>query len=77
MIPVGDGIQPADHLLAGEYALGVLSAERSRDVERRIAADAAFATLMHAWERRLYDYAGDAPEVTPPPVLWRRIEARL
>ena len=66
-----------DENLAAEYALGVLSEPERREVERRMAGDAAFATEVADWEARLAPIAGETSEVAPPRRVWRAIEDRL
>jgi anti-sigma-K factor RskA len=66
-----------DENLAAEYALGVLDEPTRREVERRMAADTAFAAEVAAWEARLAPIAAEAPEAAPPRRVWRAIEDRL
>jgi hypothetical protein len=40
--------------LAGEYVLGVLSADEVRAVEQRMATDAMFRGRIDYWQRRLH-----------------------
>ncbi len=66
-----------DRTLAGEYVLGLLEGAAKLDVERRLAADAAFAREVETWRVRFAAF-DDAAE--PQPVgdgLWRKIEAGL
>lgn len=46
-----DGV--TDEVLAGEYVLGVLSAERRPVIEERIRADASFARIVDRWRDNL------------------------
>lgn len=66
-----------DDVLAGEYVLGVLSAGARRVVERRMAADKAFAALVETWQEDLSSFNDDYREATPAPVVFTGIERRL
>jgi anti-sigma-K factor RskA len=64
--------------LAGEYVLGTLEAAAAAEVERALAAgDAELREAVERWEARLAPLTALAPEETPPPGLWQRIEAAL
>lgn len=67
----------ADDLLAAEYVVGVLSADDRTGVQRRIAAEPAFAAEVETWEERLTPLLAEVPPETPPRVVWRRISAQL
>lgn len=60
--------------LAGEFVLGVLTAEEMRAVRVRSRADAALADAITAWEIRLAPLAAIVPPRSPPPALWTRLE---
>src|SRR5262245_28022500 len=66
-----------DDLLAAEYALGVLAGAERTSAEQRVAREPAFARLVADWEQRLAPWAGEIPEVAPPPQLWDRISGAL
>jgi anti-sigma-K factor RskA len=68
---------PTADVLAGEYVLGVLDAAQRRDAQARIERDAAFARLVHGWERRLAAMLDDIAPVAPPHFVWPRIRTRL
>ena len=68
----GDG-----DLMAGEYVLGVLSAERHAEAQSRIARDQAFAAQVAAWEDRLTPLTEDIAPVAVSSHVWRSIEAAL
>jgi anti-sigma-K factor RskA len=68
---------PTTDVLAGEYVLGVLDADRRRDTQARIERDAAFARLVHGWERRLAALLNEIAPVAPPQYVWPRIRTRL
>ena len=55
-----------DEVMAGEYVLGVLSAEDRRRVEARLASDRQFAAMVSRWEENLATL-GDEHETLPPP----------
>ena len=64
--------------LAGEYVLGALDAEATREIEAALPRDADLARRVAAWEERLLPAldAAHAPAAADPG-LWRRIEATL
>jgi anti-sigma-K factor RskA len=62
---------------AAEHALGVLSPTDRAEAERRMAADAAFASHVEAWRMRLAPLALGVASVAPPPGVWPRIERAL
>ncbi len=64
---------PDDDLLAAEYVLGTLSPKERATVQARAALEAALATSIASWERRLAPLAELSPTVPPPPVLWQRL----
>ncbi|WP_113132055.1 anti-sigma factor domain-containing protein [Hyphomicrobiales bacterium] len=66
-----------DEVIAGEYVLGVLSADDRRKVEARLASDRNFAAMVDRWQSNLssFDEAYDA--VVPPPRSFSAIERRL
>src|SRR5262249_26553909 len=66
-----------NELLAAEYALGVLAGTERDAAAQRVARDAAFATLVTAWEERLAPWAAELPEVAPRPQGWERIAAQI
>jgi anti-sigma-K factor RskA len=68
---------PDDDTLAAEYVLGVLSASERVAIERRIAREGDFATLVTAWEMRLVPWTADIAPVQPPHDVWNRISAAL
>ncbi|WP_018902590.1 anti-sigma factor [Rhizobium sp. 2MFCol3.1] len=79
MTPIGqnEGGRPKDEILAGEYVLGVLSADARRMVERRIAEDRAFATMIERWQSDLSTFNDDYQETTPGAAVFTEIEKRL
>lgn len=69
--PAGDGV------LAGEYALGLLSGEERRQVERRLASEPGFEALEEDWRMRLAGYASGVKPVEPDASTWAGIERSL
>lgn len=55
-----------DEVIAGEYVLGVLSAEDRRKVEARMATDRNFAAMVVRWQSNLASF-DDAHESGAPP----------
>jgi anti-sigma-K factor RskA len=68
---------PEDEMLAAEYALGVLDGAERAAAEQRIARERSFARLVATWEERLAPWAGEIPELVPPPHIWGRIAGAL
>ena len=69
---------PADpRLLAGEYVLGVLSAEEMRDVRARARSDADLAAEIRAWEAQLVPMVAAVPPRAPPDALWDRLDQAI
>jgi len=67
------GEPPEDDVLAGELALGVLSAQAYRAAQARRARDADFAARVVAWERRLAPWLAEVPAARVPEELWERL----
>ena len=63
--------------LAAEYVLGTLDADERTAAKRLLAEDAAFATKVKVWERRLGELHLMVEPVEPEPGIWRRIKAKL
>ncbi|MBW4690327.1 MAG: anti-sigma factor [Lyngbya sp. HA4199-MV5] len=72
-------LQDRDELwgLAGEYVLGVLTAEETAAIERLMTTNDELRTAVHYWEERLLGMVALASPVTPSPDLWSQIERRL
>ncbi len=49
----GTGSGISDEVLAGEYVLGALPADRARRVEARLATDGHFASIVQRWQDNL------------------------
>ena len=66
-----------DEVIAGEYVLGVLSAEDRRKVEARLAQDRQFAAMVNRWEENLSTFNDDYEALQPPPRAFSAIEQRI
>lgn len=71
------GNRSRDEVLAGEYVLGVLSAENRARVEIRMKQDRQFAAVVHRWEENLSQFNDEYDVVKPKPESFTAIEARL
>lgn len=71
------GDRSRDEVLAGEYVLGVLSANDRQKVEARMVLDRSFAAIVQRWQENLVslDEAYEAEQ--PPAWVYPRIEQRL
>lgn len=68
---------PLSEQLAAEYVLGGLRGAARRRFERLLPAHPALQRAVTDWEQRLNRLAVGSPPVTPPTVVWQRIEQRL
>lgn len=66
-----------DQVIAGEYVLGVLSADDRRKVEARIVLDGAFAAMVNHWQSNLSSFDEAYEPITPPPQVLVAVERRL
>ena len=66
-----------DGILAAEYVIGLLTPAEARKVEARAAEDPALAQSILSWQQRLSGLARRARPVTPPPLVWQRLEAEV
>lgn len=66
-----------DEVIAGEYVLGVLSAEDRRKVEDRLRNDRVFAAMVNRWEENLSAINQELETVTPPARIYSALEHRL
>ncbi|HBF32054.1 anti-sigma factor [Rhizobium sp.] len=71
------GNRSRDEVLAGEYVLGVLSAENRAQVELRLKQDRQFAAMVHRWEENLSQFNDDYSTALPRPDSFSVIETRL
>ena len=63
--------------LAAEYVLGTLDADERARAQLMIETDAPFATLVHAWEKKLGELHHTVEPVEPPAHVWQSIVSRL
>ncbi len=68
-------LHDADIALAGEYVLGLLTAEEANAAAVRDAEDAAFAAEVVAWQERVESLASTGPSAAPPEHIWAQINA--
>ncbi|MFK0275696.1 anti-sigma factor domain-containing protein [Ensifer sp. NPDC090286] len=66
-----------DEVIAGEYVLGVLSADDRRKVEARLASDRNFAAMVDRWQSNLSSFDEAYDPVVPPPRTFAAIERQL
>lgn len=65
------------HVLAGEYALGLMSAEERSTFERELQRNPALAAAVGDWNDRLLTLSPPESEIAPSDGLWQRIESDL
>ncbi len=66
-----------DEVIAGEYVLGVLSAEDRRKVEARLRNDRVFAAMVSRWEENLSTINHELETMPPSPRVYSVIEQRI
>ena len=66
-----------DHMLAAEFALGLLSGAELTEARRRVAEDPGFAAQVARWDVQLSELAEDVPAEAVPPRLKKDLDARL
>lgn len=66
-----------DQVIAGEYVLGVLSADDRRKVEARMVLDRAFAAMVSHWQTNLSSFEEAYEPIAPPPQVLVAVERRL
>ena len=66
-----------DEVIAGDYVLGVLSAEDRRKVEARMATDRNFAAMVSRWQSNLASLDAAYEPVALPPHVYAAIERRI
>ena len=66
-----------DQVIAGEYVLGVLSADDRRKVEARMVLDRAFAAMVKHWQSNLSSFDEGYEPLPPSPQVFTAIERRL
>ncbi len=67
-------LHDADIALAGEYALGLLSADEAVTVTARIVAEPDFAAEVAAWQDRVGPLAANTADAAPPAHVWAQIQ---
>lgn len=63
--------------LAAAYAAGTLRGPARRRYEALLPAHPALLLALHRWQARLMPLSTSVPPVTPPPVVWQRIQQQL
>ncbi len=66
-----------DEWLAAEYALGVLTGEQKKLAEKRYDGETDFRAAVDGWHNQLEPMLEEVDEVTPPPAVWKAIEAEI
>jgi len=66
-----------DHILAGEYALGLLSAEQAAAFEARMAREPDLRAAYAQWAGDFAAMTDDITPQVPPAHVWQRLEAGL
>ncbi|WP_438750508.1 anti-sigma factor [Pararhizobium sp. O133] len=66
-----------DQVIAGEYVLGVLSADDRRKVEARMVLDRTFAAMVDHWQSNLTSFDDAYEPITPPAKVLATVERRL
>lgn len=72
-----EGDRARDEVLAGEYVLGVLPAEKRQQVEQRIRRDRAFAAMVARWQENLSTLDDEYSPETPPEGVFPLVQRRL
>ncbi len=62
---------------AGEYVLGTLTGSEREQFELRMQSDHRVQAEVYSWNRRLQPLLDMLKPVTPPRVVWQRIQHRL
>lgn len=66
-----------DEVIAGEYVLGVLSADDRRKVEARLVSDRNFAAMVDRWQSNLSSFNEAYEVLAPPPRMLSASERRF
>ncbi|WP_137135801.1 anti-sigma factor [Rhizobium sp. FKY42] len=72
-----EGDRARDEVLAGEYVLGVLPAEKRQQVEQRIRRDRAFAAMVARWQENLSSMDDEYTPQLPPESVFPQVQQRL
>lgn len=62
---IEDGGRAQDEVIAGEYVLGVLSAEARQRVDQRMKSDQNFSLLVQRWQSNFSSFDEDYQQATP------------
>ena len=65
------------NLKAAEYVLGTLEADDRYEFEAEMRQEPTLRELVETWERDLAPLLTSAPDATPSPDTWSRIERRI
>ncbi|WP_333712965.1 anti-sigma factor [Yoonia sp.] len=68
---------PEEDLLAGEFALGLLTGDALRDAQRRSATDPDFAAAVARWDAQFAGMTDALAPVAPRPAVKAALMARL
>lgn len=66
-----------DHILAGEYALGLLSADEAAAFEARLGREPELRAAYARWATDFASLSDDIAPTAPPAHVWQQVEARL
>jgi len=69
--------EPPREVFAGEYVLGLLSAEERLAAEQRVATDQQFAQAVLQWQELLAPLLEEIIAQTPPDQVWARVRQTL
>ncbi|USJ01186.1 anti-sigma factor [Xanthomonas prunicola] len=69
--------EPPRDVLAGEYVLGLLSAEERLAAEQRVATDDQFAQAVLQWQELLAPLLEEIAAETPTDQVWARVRQTL
>ncbi|MBV7409388.1 anti-sigma factor domain-containing protein [Maritimibacter sp. DP1N21-5] len=72
-----DDLPYDDRVLAGEYALGLMSMSEAAAFARRLNAEPALAALVRGWQEDFTSLTDDITPVAPPTRVWREVQGRL
>ncbi len=74
---IEDGGRAQDEVIAGEYVLGVLSAEARQRVDQRMKSDQNFSLLVQRCQSNFSSFDEDYQQATPGAAGFAQIEGRL
>lgn len=63
--------------MAGEYVLGLIDGDATREIETALAADSELRAAVRFWENKLHPLSALAGAENPPAGIWDAIEARI